>query len=97
MLLEVGMRTISKAEATRGFEELLLRVQDEPVLVRDGARDVAVVISPEAFDRLLARRQTGSPNPLIMKLFREGVAERGAVYKALAQWEAEHPEPDSEN
>ena len=86
------MRTISTTEAIQDFEQLLRTVQDEPVTVRDAERDVAVLISPEAYDRLLARREASAPNPLIMKLFRENLAKRGAIYEALARWEAEHPE-----
>jgi len=59
------MRTVSKAEAARDFEQLLIIVKDEPVTVRDGERDVAVIVSPEAYERLLARRKTSAPTPLI--------------------------------
>ena len=90
------MRTICRAEAEQDFDQLLLMIQDEPVCVQVDKRDVAVILSPEAFDRLLARRKTTSPNPLIIKLFEEGLVKRGAVYEALARWEAEHPETDSD-
>ena len=91
------MRTVSTTEAAQDFEQLLRIVQHEPVAMRDAERDVAVLISSEAYERLLARREASAPNPLIMKLFRENLAKRGAIYEALARWEAEHPVSGSDS
>ncbi|HVT54330.1 MAG TPA: type II toxin-antitoxin system Phd/YefM family antitoxin [Dongiaceae bacterium] len=46
------MRQFSATEAKQRMAELLDTVQREPVVIRRHERDIAVVISPEAYDRL---------------------------------------------
>lgn len=91
------MSSVSKDEAAKDFDKLLLLAQHEPVHVRDDDKDVVVIISPDAYGRLLARGRQLSPNPLIMELFEKSVAKRGAIYEALARWEAEHPESSKDH
>jgi len=46
------MRSISATEAKQNLAALLDTVQREPVMIRRHDRDVAVVISPEEFERI---------------------------------------------
>lgn len=46
------MRQFSATEAKQRLAELLDAVQREPVVIRRQKRDVAVVMSPQAYDRL---------------------------------------------
>lgn len=44
------MQTVSTAEACASLPELLKQVNDGPVLIREGEKDVAVLVSPESYD-----------------------------------------------
>jgi prevent-host-death family protein len=46
------MKTISATDAKQRFAALLDAAQREPVLIRRQNRDVAVIISPEEYERI---------------------------------------------
>lgn len=46
------MQIMSATEAKQSFAALLDKVQREPVVIRRHQRDVAVLVSPEEFERL---------------------------------------------
>jgi prevent-host-death family protein len=46
------MKTISATDAKQNLASLLDAVQREPVVIRRHERDVAVVLSPEEFNRM---------------------------------------------
>ena len=48
------MRTVSATDAKQNLAALLDTAQREPVLIRRHDRDVAVVLSPQEYDRLRA-------------------------------------------
>jgi prevent-host-death family protein len=48
------MRTISATEAKQNLGALLDSAQREPIIIRRHDRDVAVVLSPQEYDRLRA-------------------------------------------
>jgi prevent-host-death family protein len=48
------MRTVSATDAKQNLAALLDTAQREPVLIRRQKRDVAVVLSPQEYDRLRA-------------------------------------------
>jgi prevent-host-death family protein len=48
------MRTISATEAKQNLGALLDSAQREPVVIRRQKRDIAVVLSPQEYDRLRA-------------------------------------------
>jgi prevent-host-death family protein len=48
------VRSVSITEAKQQFAELVNTAQREPVLIRRRKRDVAVILSPQEYDRLRA-------------------------------------------
>ena len=46
------MKTVSATDAKQRFAALLDAAQSEPVVIRRQNRDVAVIISPERFERM---------------------------------------------
>lgn len=46
------MKTVSATDAKQRFAALLDAAQREPILIRRQNRDVAVIISPEEFERI---------------------------------------------
>ncbi len=50
------MKTMSAKEAKNGFGLLLDTAQAEPVTITKHGRSVAVVLSTEAYERLVARK-----------------------------------------
>jgi antitoxin Phd len=46
------MRTISATEAKQNFAALIDSAQREPIVIRRHNRDLAVVVSPQEFDRI---------------------------------------------
>jgi hypothetical protein len=50
------MSTVTVDEARSSLPELLERARVEPVLIRDGDRDLGVLVSPESFERDHLRR-----------------------------------------
>lgn len=78
------MQTVSASDAKNKFGELLDKARVEPVRVQKNGRDVAVVMSPEEFDRLL-RDGAGTVSPAVKALHAKSAKRWGKVYKALAQ------------
>jgi prevent-host-death family protein len=48
------MRSVSATEARQDLDALLGSAQSEPVVIRKGNRDIAVVVSPPEYERLRA-------------------------------------------
>ncbi len=77
------MQSITASEAKNKFGKLLDMAQSEPVRIQKNGRDVAVILSPEDFQRLAAN---GSKvNPAVEKLHETSVARWATVYEALAK------------
>ena len=80
------MRTISASEARQGFAELLESTREGPVLIERQKRGVAVVMSVEEYDRLLADApaaggKRGLPtNPALMQLYPAYPLEGGQTH-----------------
>lgn len=78
------MKIISASDAKNKFGQLLDFARLGPVRVQKQGRDVAVVLSPEEFERL-ARAASGSVNPLVEKLHAQSARRWARVYEALAK------------
>lgn len=77
------MRAIKASEAKNKFGQLLDMAQSEPVRIQKNGRDVAVILSPEDFQRLL---ESGSKvNPAVEKLHEKSARRWAKVYEALAR------------
>ena len=80
------MRTISASEARQGFAELLESTREGPVMIERQKRGVAVVMSVEEYDRLLADApaaggKRGLPtNPALMQLYPAYPLEGGQTH-----------------
>lgn len=79
------MAEITATDAKNRFGQVLEMAQAEPVRIQKNGRDVAVVLSPEQYNRLLADSNAPKVNPLIVKLHAESVKRWGKVYEALAK------------
>lgn len=78
------MNTITASDAKNRFGQLLEMAQAAPVRIQKQGRDVAILLSPEEFNRLAAGARRGD-NPLIEKLYAESVQRWSKVYEALAK------------
>lgn len=75
--------TFNATDAKNRFGEMLDAAQTAPVMIRKNGREVAVVLSPEAF-RALADRASG-PSPAVRALHERSAKRFRAVYEALAK------------
>jgi len=67
------MRIVTVTEAKRGFAALIEAAAKEPVIIRRRQRDVAVLISPLEYERLICR------NVAEFQRFCNEVGERAAA------------------
>jgi prevent-host-death family protein len=79
------MNYISATDAKNRFGELLEQARKEPVHVQKNGRDVAVVISPEEFARLVAGATAPKVRPAVEMLLQKSLARRRSLYEALAK------------
>lgn len=79
------MNYISATDAKNRFGELLEQSRKGPVHVQKNGRDVAVVISPEEFERLLAGASAPKVRPALEALLQKSIERRRSLYEALAK------------
>ena len=79
------MNYFSATDAKNRFGELLEQARKEPVHVQKNGRDVAVVISPEEFARLVAGAAAPKVRPAVEMLLQKSIARRRSLYEALAK------------
>jgi prevent-host-death family protein len=79
------MSTITATDAKNRFGQVLEMARTEPVRVQKNGRDVAIVISPEEFQRLNGAAVAPKVNPLVARLHTESVERWHKVYEALAK------------
>jgi len=77
------MRQFSATEAKQRLAELLDAAQHEPVVIRRHERDIAVVMSPQAYDRL--RRVNIAELQRFADRIGERAKRRGLTEKKLQQ------------
>jgi len=76
------MKTVSASDAKQRFAALIDAAQREPVLIRRQNRDVAVIISPEEYERI--RRSNIEELERTMDRISAEAAARGMTEKILA-------------
>jgi prevent-host-death family protein len=85
------MKTMNATQARTRFGALLMAAATEPVFVRKNGREVAVVVSPEEYDRMRMAKAiqnvtgTGKVRPQVEKLLRESIEKRRSLYEALSK------------
>jgi prevent-host-death family protein len=79
------MADITATDAKNRFGQVLEMAQAEPVHVQKNGRDVAVVLSPELYRKLIEDSTQPRVNPLVARLHAESVKRWGKVYEALAK------------
>lgn len=79
------MAEITATDAKNRFGQVLEMAQAEPVRIQKNGRDVAVVLSPEEYRKLVQQSNAPKVNPLFVKLHGESVKRWGKVYEALAK------------
>lgn len=79
------MAEITATDAKNRFGQVLEMAQAEPVRIQKNGRDVAVVLSPEQYARLVAGSEAPKVNPAVMRLHEQSVKRWGKVYEALAK------------
>jgi len=78
------MHTIKASDAKNRFGELLDKAQAAPVCIQKNGRDVAVVLSPAEFERLV--REAGARvSPAVEALHAKSAKRWAKVYEALAK------------
>ena len=78
------MLVMTASDAKNKFGELLDNSRMEPVRIQKNGRDVAVVLSPEEFQRLAEQAEKGV-SPAVKALHRKSVERWSSVYEALAE------------
>lgn len=78
------MSSITATNAKNRFGEVLEMARTEPVHVQKNGRDVAVIISPEEYQRLQAQDAPGV-RPAIDELLQRSIKRRKSLYEALAK------------
>ncbi|RUT30371.1 type II toxin-antitoxin system prevent-host-death family antitoxin [Arsenicitalea aurantiaca] len=78
------MIDFTATDAKNKFGLLIDTARTEPVRIHKNGRDVAIVLSPVEYARLL---ENAGPrvNPLVERLHAESVQRRRIVYETLAQ------------
>jgi prevent-host-death family protein len=83
--MEADMATMSATHARRHFADLLGLAEKTPVYVERNGRRVAVVLSVDSYEALLATAPKAGVSPLVKKLFAKELEKRGPLYEALAR------------
>jgi prevent-host-death family protein len=78
------MSSITATNAKNRFGEVLEMARTEPVHVQKNGRDVAVIISPEEYQRLQAQ-DAPDVRPAIDELLQRSIKRRKSLYEALAK------------
>ena len=79
------MAKVTASDAKNRFGQVLEMARTEPVHVQKNGRDVAVVISPEEFERLQEAVARPKVRPAIEELLQRSVKKRKSLYEALAK------------
>lgn len=79
------MSAMTATDAKNRFGQMLEMARTAPVRIQKNGRDVAIVLSPEEFQRLEAATKTGGVNPRVRELHEKSLARFGKVYEALAK------------
>lgn len=77
------MQSVTATEAKQRLAALLDAAQREPVVIRRQNRDIAVVMSPQEYDRL--RALNASEFQSFCDRVAQGAAERGLTEEKLAE------------
>lgn len=72
------------SDAKNRFGRLLDAAQSGPVRIRKNGRDVAVVLSAEAFCRLVEDEAGKGVSPAVKSLYEKSAERWAGVYRALA-------------
>ena len=83
------MKYVLTKELDRGAATLVASAQQEPVTIRDNERDVAVLLSAEAY-RKLARREAVDELKILCDRVSARAAEQGLTDEKLAELLAEN-------
>ena len=78
------MKYVSTTELDRGAATLVASAQQEPLTIREGERDVAVLLSAEAY-RKLARREAVEELKILCDRVGARAAEQGLTDEKLAE------------
>lgn len=78
------MNIMSASDAKNKFGELLNKAQAKPVRIQKNGRDVAIMLSPEEFQRL-AENARNTVNPAVKALHDKSAHRWARVYDALAK------------
>jgi prevent-host-death family protein len=79
------MAAITATDAKNRFGQMLELARTEPVHVQKNGRDVAVVISPEEFQRYQEAVGKAKVRPAIEELLQRSIKRRRPLYEALAK------------
>jgi prevent-host-death family protein len=78
------MHVLKASDAKNRFGQMIDLARTAPVRIQKNGRDVAVVLSPEEFQRLLAAGEDGV-NPAVKALHARSARRFASVYAALAK------------
>jgi prevent-host-death family protein len=83
--MEATMAAMTATEAKNKFGQALEMSRSEPLHIQKNGRDVAIILSPEEFRRLLAAKEAPRVRPAVEALLARSIKRHDALYKALAK------------
>lgn len=79
------MSEITATDAKNRFGQVLEMAQAEPVRIQKNGRDVAVVLSPEEYRKLVEQAGTPKVQSIVENLLARSIDRRRSLYEALAK------------
>ncbi len=79
------MAEITATDAKNRFGQVLEMAQAEPVRIQKNGRDVAIMLSADEYNRLLAQAGAVKVRPIVERLMARSIEKRRSLYEALAK------------
>jgi prevent-host-death family protein len=76
--------SMTATDAKNRFGELLEMARKEPVHIQKNGRTVAVMMSPEEYQRMIENSTAPKVRPLVEELLERSIERRRSLYQALA-------------
>jgi prevent-host-death family protein len=81
----MDLPSMTATDAKNRFGELLEMARREPVLIQKNGRTVAVMVSPEEYQRMIENSTAPKVRPLVEQLLEKSIERRRSLYEALAK------------
>lgn len=76
---------MTATDAKNRFGELLEMARKQPVFIQKNGRTVAVMVSPEEYQRMVESSTAPKVRPMVEELIEKSIERRRSLYEALAK------------